>query len=58
MRSLSLTSPKDLQWKDSLTTESPAVRGLLIVVAFLYLTLFLFVPLVAVFGEALKKGLS
>ena len=58
MRSLSLTSPKDLQWKDSLTTESPAVRGLLIVVAFLYLTLFLFVPLVAVFGEASKKGLS
>lgn len=58
MKSLSLTSPKDLQWKNSLTTESPAVRGLLIVVAFLYLTLFLFVPLVAVFGEAFKKGVA
>jgi len=58
MRSLSITGPKDLQWKDSLTTESPFVRGLLITVAFLYLTLFLFVPLVAVFVEALKGGLA
>ena len=58
MNSLSDTSPKDAQWKDSLTTESPLVRRLLIAAAFLYLTLFLFIPLVAVFGEALKKGLG
>ncbi|CAN7153278.1 sulfate ABC transporter permease subunit CysW [Pseudoduganella sp. LjRoot289] len=32
------------------------VRGLLIGVALTFLTLFLFVPLVAVFAEALKKG--
>jgi len=32
------------------------VRPLLITVALLFLTLFLFVPLVAVFAEALKKG--
>jgi sulfate transport system permease protein len=33
-----------------------AVRVLLIAAAFFYLTLFLFVPLIAVFGEAFKKG--
>ncbi|SHN40627.1 sulfate transport system permease protein [Duganella sacchari] len=32
------------------------VRGILITIALLFLTLFLFVPLVAVFVEALKKG--
>ncbi|WP_228893601.1 sulfate ABC transporter permease subunit CysW [Pseudoduganella aquatica] len=32
------------------------VRGMLIAVALAFLTLFLFVPLVAVFAEALKKG--
>jgi sulfate transport system permease protein len=32
------------------------VRGVLIAVALVFLTLFLFVPLVAVFAEALKKG--
>ncbi|KQW96780.1 sulfate/thiosulfate transporter permease subunit [Massilia sp. Root418] len=32
------------------------VRGVLIAVALTFLTLFLFVPLVAVFAEALKKG--
>jgi sulfate/thiosulfate transport system permease protein len=58
MKSLSSTSSKELQWKDSLTTESPLVRVLLIAAAFLYLTLFLFVPLVAVFAEALKGGLA
>ncbi len=58
MKSLSLTSPKDLQWKESLTTERPAIRGLLITAAFLYLTMFLFIPLIAVFGEAFKKGVA
>jgi len=36
--------------------ESPAVRWLLIGTALAFLTLFLFVPLAAVFYEALKKG--
>jgi sulfate/thiosulfate transport system permease protein len=38
------------------TTEAPWVRRTLIGVALLFLTLFLFVPLIAVFVEALKKG--
>lgn len=58
MNSVSITADKDLQWKDSLTTERALVRRLLIAAAFLYLTLFLFVPLVAIFAEALKHGLS
>ena len=58
MSSVTIATDKDLQWKDSLTTESSLVRRLLIAAAFLYLTLFLFVPLVAIFSEALKHGLS
>jgi sulfate/thiosulfate transport system permease protein len=38
------------------TLEPVWVRALLIVVALAFLTLFLFVPLVAVFAQALKKG--
>ncbi len=38
------------------TTEPRWLRGLLIGTALLFLSLFLFVPLVAVFFEALKKG--
>lgn len=40
------------------TTESPAVRRLFIAMALLFLTLFLFFPLAAVFYEALRKGLG
>ena len=58
MNSVTLATDKDLQWKDSLTTESSLVRRLLIAAAFLDLTLFLFVPLVAIFSEAFKRGLS
>ncbi len=58
MKSTSSTGSNELQWRDSLTTESPLVRRLLIAAAFFYLTLFLFVPLVAVFTEALKGGLA
>lgn len=36
--------------------EPKWVRGVLLTVALLFLTLFLFVPLVAVFAEAFKKG--
>src|SRR6185437_4257799 len=57
MKSLSITSTKDLLWKDSLTTESPLIRRLLIGTALLYLTFFLFIPLAAVFAEALKDGI-
>jgi sulfate transport system permease protein len=45
--------PADLR---NATTESPWVRRTLIAVALLFLTLFLFVPLAAVFVEAFKKG--
>jgi len=58
MNSITLAPDKDLQWKDEVTTERPFVRRLLIATAFLYLTLFLFVPLGAIFVEALKHGLS
>ncbi len=46
------------EWKASLTSESTLVRWTLIAIALGYLTLFLFVPLAAVFSEALKKGLA
>ena len=38
------------------TTEPPVVRRLIIGLALVFLTLFLFVPLAAVFYEALRKG--
>ena len=41
-----------------MTSESALVRWALIVAALGYLTLFLFVPLAAVFTEALKNGLA
>ena len=40
------------------TTESVHVRWLLTGVALIFLTLFLFIPLAAVFTEALRKGLA
>ena len=46
-------APRSLQ---SATTEARWVRALLIAVALVFLTLFLFVPLAAVFVEAFKKG--
>ena len=46
------------EWKASLTSESTLVRWALIVAALGYLTLFLFIPLGAVFTEALKNGLE
>ena len=38
------------------TTESPFTRAALITIAVAFLTLFLFLPLIAVFAEALSKG--
>jgi len=46
------------EWKASLTSERALVRWALIVAALGYLTLFLFVPLAAVFTEALKNGIA
>jgi len=46
------------EWKASLTSERALVRWALIVAALGYLTLFLFIPLAAVFTEALKNGLA
>ena len=43
---------------DSATTEPRFVRWLLIGVAIAFLTLFLFLPLIAVFVEAFKQGVS
>lgn len=58
MNSVTIVADNDLQWKESLTAERPFVRWMLIAAAFLYLTLFLFIPLFAIFAEALKHGLS
>ena len=52
------TADKSVQWKDSITTESTLVRRLLIGAAALHLTLFLLIPLAAIFAEALKHGLA
>lgn len=46
------------EWTASLTTEGVLVRWALIAAALGYLTLFLFIPLAAVFTEALKGGVS
>ncbi|HMU56180.1 MAG TPA: sulfate ABC transporter permease subunit CysW [Nitrospira sp.] len=46
------------EWTASLTTESVLVRWALIAAALGYLTLFLFIPLAAVFTEAFKGGVS
>jgi len=40
------------------TTEAPLIRGALITIALIFLTLFLFIPLAAVFYEALRKGVG
>lgn len=42
--------------RNTVTTEPAWVRATLIAVALAFLTLFLFVPLAAVFAEALRKG--
>ena len=44
--------------KNRATSESSAVRYSLIAVTLLFLSLFLFVPLAAVFAEALRKGVG
>ena len=46
------------EWKASLTSERALIRWMLIALALGYLTLFLFIPLAAVFTEALKNGLA
>jgi sulfate transport system permease protein len=54
---IALQIPADLRRKEA--TEEPAwVRRTLIGVALAFLTLFLFVPLISVFYEALKKGVD
>jgi len=52
------TTVRNEEWKASLTGESTWVRWTLMALALGYLTLFLFVPLAAVFAEALKNGLE
>lgn len=50
--------PSELVHQRGVTTESRAVKWLLIGVALAFLGFFLFLPLVAVFVEALRNGLS
>ena len=52
---MTMARPRDIQ---GATTESAWVRRLLIAIALLFLALFLFMPLAAVFAEALKKGVE
>jgi len=42
----------------SATTESPRTRAMLIALALAFLVLFLILPVIAVFSEALRKGIS
>ncbi|MBC7858862.1 MAG: sulfate ABC transporter permease subunit CysW [Burkholderiaceae bacterium] len=49
-------APRTQAYAPAATLEPVWVRTLLIVVALAFLTLFLFVPLVAVFAQALRKG--
>lgn len=51
-------APSRLDASAHATTESAPVRWLLIGVAMTFLALFLFVPLAAVFTEALRKGIG
>lgn len=51
-----LSRPPGVQQKILITQEAPWVRWLLIGLALAFLALFLFIPLIAVFYEALKKG--
>lgn len=53
-----LTLPARARPATLATTESPRFRRVLIGVALAFLTLFLFIPLAAVFTEALRKGLA
>src|SRR5208337_3747450 len=40
------------------TADPPAVRIALITIALVFLALFLFIPVIAVFAEALQKGIG
>src|SRR5262245_2004121 len=42
----------------AVTTESTAVRALLIALALAFLAIFLILPVIVVFGEALRKGIA
>jgi sulfate transport system permease protein len=54
--SLSIVARGEPAYAPAATAEPFWVRALLIGIALAFLTLFLFVPLAAVFGEALRKG--
>jgi len=53
---ITLSAPRAIAYAPAATLEPFWVRALLTGVALAFLTLFLFVPLAAVFTEALKKG--
>jgi sulfate/thiosulfate transport system permease protein len=54
--SLPVSVPREPAYAPAATVEPFWVRALLIGTALTFLTLFLFVPLIAVFAEALKRG--
>lgn len=54
MSAAKIKSPSDAQG----TTEPAAVRWILTAIALVFLSLFLFVPLAAVFSQAFEKGLA
>ncbi|MEJ7137073.1 sulfate ABC transporter permease subunit CysW [Amphibiibacter pelophylacis] len=53
---MSAVSASNAQRRSRATTESPALRRLLIALALAFVLLFLVLPLAAVFTEALRKG--
>ena len=55
-RSITTASPRASQVVRHPTAEAPWLRWLLIATALVFLALFLFVPLMAVFAHALEKG--
>lgn len=57
MREPRRSQPRPLRHR-SPVTEAPLVRALLIALALAFLALFLFLPLVSVFVEALRKGVG
>jgi sulfate transport system permease protein len=53
---MALTVAREQTVAEHATTEPWLVRGVLILLALLFLSLFLFVPLIAVFAQAFEKG--
>ncbi|MFN5150346.1 MAG: sulfate ABC transporter permease subunit CysW [Burkholderiales bacterium] len=53
-----MSQPTVARRRASSTTESPLIQAVLIAIAWVFIVLFLVLPLAAVFAEALRKGLG